>query len=157
MVEVKSVRHVALATFAVAAFLALALLVLVVPVYGDEFEPSIGLGLILLPGAALVGVAGVLMATIVGRGRPLYSLYLNLMTTPLTIALYAALIPAFGATGAALASSCSYAASFVGACVYYRKVTGRSAIGLLWPTRSELDDLRAVPRAVAARLARRGG
>jgi antigen flippase len=152
MVEVKSLRHVTLAVVAATAVLAGALLLLVVPVYGEDFRPAIDLGLILLPGVALIGISGVLSATIVGRGKPIYSLYIALITTPLTIGLYAGLIPWLDATGAAIASSGSYAASFVLACFFYRRVTGRNPLPLLRPGRSELDDLRALPRAVGAWL-----
>lgn len=155
MVEVKSVRHVVLAVVATTAVLALALLVLVVPVYGEDFRPAIELGLILLPGTALIGIAGVFSATIVGRGRPIYSLWIALMTTPLTIALYATLIPSLGATGAALASSLSYAGNFVLAAAFYRRVTGRRILPLLLPTSSEVDDLRALPRAIRTWLGAR--
>jgi O-antigen/teichoic acid export membrane protein len=150
MVEVKSLRHVTLTVAVSAVVLALALLLLVVPIYGESFRESIDLGLILLPGVALIGVSGVLSATIVGRGKPIYSLYIALITTPLTIGLYAVLIPALDAKGAAIASSASYAASFVLACLFYARVTGRNPLPLMRPGRSELEDLRALPRAVAA-------
>lgn len=152
MVEVKSLRHVTLAVVVTALVLAAALELLVVPIYGEEFRPSIELGLILLPGAALIGIAGVLSATIVGRGKPIYSLYIALITTPLTIGLYAVLIPWLDAKGAAIASSVSYAASFVLACVFYARVTGRRPLPLLRPGRSELDDLRSLPGAVTSWL-----
>jgi antigen flippase len=150
MVEVKSLRHVTLTVAVSAVVLALALLLLVVPIYGEDFSEATDLGLILLPGVALIGISGVLSATIVGRGKPIYSLYIALITTPLTIGLYAVLIPWLDAKGAAIASSISYAASFVLACAFYARVTGRNPLPLLRPGRSELEDLRALPRAVAA-------
>jgi O-antigen/teichoic acid export membrane protein len=152
MVEVKSLRHVTLAVVAATVVLAAALVLLVVPIYGERFRPAIDLGLILLPGVALIGIAGVLSATIVGRGKPIYSLYIALITTPLTIGLYAVLIPWLDAKGAAIASSVSYAVSFVLACVFYARVTGRRPLRLLRPGRSELDDLRALPGAVTTWL-----
>jgi O-antigen/teichoic acid export membrane protein len=152
MVEVKSLRHVTLAVVGGAVLLAGALVLLVVPIYGERFRPSIDLGLILLPGVALIGISGVLSATIVGRGKPIYSLYIALITTPLTIGLYALLIPSLDAKGAALASSLSYAVSFVLACVFYARVTGRNPLPLLRPGRSELEDLRSLPGAIAAWL-----
>jgi stage V sporulation protein B len=152
MVEVKSVRHVTLAAAATALVLAAALLLLVVPVYGEAFRPAIELGLILLPGAALLGIGGVLSATIVGRGKPVYSLYIALIVTPVTVLLYALLIPRMDATGAALASSLSYALNFALAAIAYRRLTGRRVRSLLVPTRSELDDLRRIPAGVRERL-----
>ena len=143
-VEAKSLRHTTLLVVAAAAVLALALLVLVVPVYGPDFRASIELGLIRLPGVALIGLAGVLSATVLGRGHPQYGLYTALISTPLTMVLYATLIPAFGATGAALASSLSFTSNFLLAALYYRRVTGRRVLPLLVPTRSELDDYRTL-------------
>jgi O-antigen/teichoic acid export membrane protein len=150
MVETKSVRHVVIAVVAGALVLAGALLWLVVPVYGEEFEPAIELGLILLPGACCLGVANVLSSTIVGRGRPVYSLYTAVLTTPFTVALYFLLIPRWEATGAALASTVSYAATFLITCAYYRRTTGRAVLPLLVPSRGEWDDLRLLPRAAVA-------
>jgi O-antigen/teichoic acid export membrane protein len=155
MVEVKSLRHVTLAVVATTVLLAAALLVLVVPIYGEEFRDAIELGLILLPGTALLGIGGVLSATIVGRGKPAYSMFIALLITPVTIALYAVLIPELDATGAALASSLSYAGNFALTCIFYRRVTGRPVA--LMPSRSEFADLGRLPGAVRdwARAVRR--
>jgi O-antigen/teichoic acid export membrane protein len=150
MVETKSVRHVALIALVMAALVALALLFLVVPLFGSEFAPATNLGLILIPGAAAIGIAGTLSSSIVGRGKPSYSLYSALIVTPVTILLYVLLIPMLDATGAALASTISYCLSFVAASFFYYLVTGRRVYRLLIPTYSELDDLRALPGAVAA-------
>jgi O-antigen/teichoic acid export membrane protein len=149
-VEAKSLRHTVLVVVASALVLAAALALLVVPIYGAEFRPAIELGLILLPGVALIGIAGTLSATIVGHGRPGYSLVIAVITTPITIALYAILIPALDATGAALASSVSYALSFLLAAGFYRRVTGAAILPRLIPTRSELDDYRSLAPAIAA-------
>lgn len=150
MVEAKSLKHVSLITMLTAPVLVAALELLVVPVFGAGFRPAIDLALILLPGVALTGVTGVLVASVVGRGRPMYSLYAGLVTLPLTLALYAGLIPWLGASGAALASSLSYLFSFLLISWYYRRLTGRRVLPLLSPTRSELDDLRGLPRAALA-------
>ena len=74
MVETKSLRHVSLVTIVSTVFLAVAMLLLVVPVFGEEFRPAVSLGLILLPGAAAIAISSVLAATVVGRGKPAYSL-----------------------------------------------------------------------------------
>jgi len=160
-VEAKSLRHVVLIVVASMLVLAVALVLLVVPVFGPDFRPAIDLGLILLPGVAALGLSGTLTATIVGRGHPGYTLAITLVTTPITLALYFALIPALDATGAALASTISYVATFVLAAVFYRRATGARLLPRLVPTRSELDDYRALAPAIAAWgrgvRARRGG
>ncbi len=77
-----------------------------VPVFGADYRPAINLGLILLPGAAAIGISTVLAATVVGRGSPKYSLYIALVTTPITIAMYATMIPWLHATGRRLLLRC---------------------------------------------------
>lgn len=147
-VEAKGMRHAVIVIVASTVVLAGALLVLVVPVYGGEFRPAIELGLILLPGVALIGIGQILSATIVGRGRPIYSLYSALIVTPLTIGLYLWLVPALGAQGAALAKTASYSLSFALALYFYRRVTGGASLRLFVPTSDELADLRALAPAI---------
>lgn len=148
MAETKSLRHTALATLMVTAILAVILVGLVVPVYGAGFRPAVALGLILLPGSALLGLAGPLSATVLGRGHPRLMLIVTVITTPLTIALYVVLIPWLHASGAALASTISYASSFALSAIFYTRVTGHSALWRMVPTRSELTDYRRLAPAV---------
>ena len=98
MVVVKSVRHAVLLALVMSVVLAAGLL-LVPLVYGSEFEGAIVLGLLLIPGISFIAVGAVLSSTIVGKGKPQYSLYNVLMVTPLTLGLYAALIPDAGSGG----------------------------------------------------------
>lgn len=154
MVEEKSLRHVAVITLLSALLLAGGLVGLVELVYGAEFRPAIELGLILLPGVSLLGIASVLSATTVGRGFPVYSLYTALISTPPTILLYVLLVPSYEATGAALASSVSYVLSFLLSAWYFRRVTGLAVAPLLVPTRSEVHDYRRVISLVRERLRR---
>ncbi len=156
-VEAKSVRH-AVVLSAASALVVGGGLFLVPAVYGETFAPAVGLGLILLPGAALLGVANVLMATVVGRGRPGLALLGSAVSMPVSAALYLLLIPPFGAPAAAVASSLSYGLSFVLAAIFYRRVTGASLRHRLVPTRDELEDYRRTWRsAVNASAARRAG
>jgi O-antigen/teichoic acid export membrane protein len=153
LAEAKSLRHTVLTTVLVAIVCTLALVFLVVPIYGAAFRPSIVLGLILLPGVALLAIANPLSAVIVARGHPGLILKGALVVTPLTVALYALLIPPLHAVGAALASSASYAATFILAALFYRRVTGRNPCFLMLPTRSELADFRALPDLARQRVA----
>jgi O-antigen/teichoic acid export membrane protein len=148
-VEAKSLRHSVVIVVCSAGALAAALLLLVVPVYGPDFRPAIDLGLILLPGSACIALGGMLSSAVAGRGHPGYLLGITLVTTPVTVVLYATLIPALDATGAALASSISYAASFVLTALVYRRTSGVRLLPSLVPTRSELADYRALVPAIA--------
>jgi O-antigen/teichoic acid export membrane protein len=149
MVVSKSVRHGLILIVATTALLTGGLFAVPL-VYGDEFEPAVGLGFILLPGIAALGVANVLSATVVGSGHPGYALRVAAIVTPVTIALYLGLIPPFEAEGAALASSVSYTATAILTWRYFRKITGLSPRELL-PGREDLGDYRALARRVLAR------
>lgn len=152
-VEAKSLRFTVLLVLLALPILTAPLLVLVEPVYGADFHPTIELALILLPGVALMGVSGVLSATIVGRGKPEYSLYIALIVTPLTLLAYALLIPASDARGAALAKSLSYVVSFALTVYFYRRVTGSLRLAQFVPGREELRDLRMLAPQVRQYLA----
>jgi O-antigen/teichoic acid export membrane protein len=150
--EAKTLRHSVLVTVVVAIAVALGLVFLVVPIYGAAFHQSTVLGLILLPGVALLAICGPLLATVVGRGHPGLSLVAAIAVTPPTVVMYLVLIPALHASGAALASSVSYAAMFVLAVVFYRRVTGANPLRLMRPTKSELADYRGLARVILSRL-----
>lgn len=150
MVETKGVRHAVLLIGAAAIIVAAALLFLVTPVFGERFEPAIELGLILLPGVALFGIGQVLSAVIVGRGWPQYTLYTAMVVTPLTVAGYVLVVPALGATGAALVKSASFTLSFVLTIPFYRLATGDVSVGLFVPSRDEIRDWAGLPPQVRA-------
>jgi O-antigen/teichoic acid export membrane protein len=144
----KSVKHAVVVSTASA--IAMAFVLLAVPaVFGGDFQPAVALGWILVPGTAAYGVAYVLAATIVGKGRPGHVLRAMLIVTPATIALYFALIPPFGATGAATASSISYSASMVAYWLVFRRLCAIPLRELL-PGRAEIDDYRALAARVRA-------
>jgi O-antigen/teichoic acid export membrane protein len=153
MVVVKSVRHSVLIAVGVSVLLALALL-LVPFVYGRDFSEAVVLGLLLIPGIAFISVGGVLSATIIGRGYPQYALYNVLLITPPTLGLYALLIPAFDAVGAALASTGSYVATTLVALFFFRRVTGMP-FGQLVPRGADLADYRELVARIRTRLRRR--
>jgi O-antigen/teichoic acid export membrane protein len=153
-VETKSLRHTVIVTVLSTGALALVLMLMVVPVYGEAFRPTIDLGLIMLPGVALLGLTGPLSATTLGRGHPGVSLINSAIVTPVTIALYALLIPKMQATGAALASSISYTMTFIVTAYFYRRIVGRGALMRMLPGRSELHDYRRLVPILIARLRR---
>ncbi len=141
-VEIKSLRHTTIIVIVGAVVLAVAMILLIVPIYGPGFQKAIPLGLIRLPGVALIGIGGILSAIIVGRGRPEYGLYSALISTPITMALYFILIPRYEATGAAVATTISFTLNFVLAAFFYHRITGRHVLPLMVPTRSDFDDYR---------------
>lgn len=144
LAETKSLRHGLLAVVVVGVISGLGLLFLTVPVFGASFHPTIALGLILLPGVSALGLAAILSAAVTGRGRPELLLIQAMVVTPPTVLLYALLIPHFHATGAALASTASYIASFLLVALFFQRVTGLNPLRIMLPTRSEISDYRGL-------------
>lgn len=153
LAEGKVLRHAVIVTLIATLVVAFALLFLVVPIYGTGFSQSISLGLILLPGTALLAIANPIASAIVGRGHPAFMLVAAGIVTPLTIAMYVFLIPSLHASGAALASSVSYALLFALTASLYRRITGINPLRLMMPTMSELHDHRALVRSLSEGLA----
>ena len=148
----RGTRQAVLLLIPTAVALVFTLLVLVPLLYGARFDRTTDLGLILVPGTLALGFARVLVAVTSGRGRPQYSLYGRLIDMPITAVLYFVLIPAHGATGAAIASSISYALTGVISFVFFRRVVDLPLRTLLVPTRADLEDWRSAGRAVRRRL-----
>jgi O-antigen/teichoic acid export membrane protein len=124
------------------AIVPLVLLFVAVPLfYGERFAHATVLGLILLPGVLVIGLGKALSAVTTGRGHPRYALFLSLISFPFTVALYALMIPPWGATGAATASTISYVLTTIVAWIFYRRVTGLPFRSLL-PRRQDLREAR---------------
>jgi O-antigen/teichoic acid export membrane protein len=151
---VKSIRHgVFIST---AAAIAMAAGLLAVPyVFGSGFQDAVTLGWILVPGTAALGLANVLGATITGSGKPQYLLVTAAIVTPLTFALYLALIPTMKATGGALASTASYGLTLCISWLFFRQVSGITRLGPLVPRVDEISDYWQLTRATLRTLARR--
>jgi len=96
-------------------------------VYGEAFRAAVVPAQILIVGLSVQGVAGVLTAYFYGTGRPGLNSVAMGGGLLLTLALDLLLIPRFGATGAAVASTCAYLTSAVALLVAFWMVTRKSA------------------------------
>ena len=105
-----AVRHSVLVS-AAAAILVIPILALAPLVWGPDFDRTLGLGLILLPGVAMLGVGRVMVAAFTGKGAANEALFVGLVSFPLTFVAFLLVIPDHGTTGAAIVSCCSYIAS----------------------------------------------
>ena len=152
LVERKSVRHATILALISALLLSVALVVLVLVFLGSGFHQSIELGLILMPGSALLAVGAAMASVIVGRGRPEISVLIAVPTALVAVALYLILIPSDGAVGAAVASSLSYAFGFLLTVVVGSRKLGRPFLPLVIPTRSEIDDYVRFARLTLRRV-----
>lgn len=109
--------------------------------YGAGFAETPMLLFILLPGVFLVGIESVLVQHFNAAGLPRAIPLFWTMTLVINIALTFALVPTFGARGAATASTLSYALIFVLVLLYFRAQTRQPLSFILMPRREELREL----------------
>ena len=95
-------------------------------VYGSAFSDATSLLLILLPGVYLMGLESVLVQHFNALGLPRAITLYWVATLVLNLILVFALVPRFGAQGAAIASTISYAAIFAFVALHFHTSTGRS-------------------------------
>jgi O-antigen/teichoic acid export membrane protein len=95
-------------------------------VYGAAFYDATGLLWILLPGVYLIGLESVLVQHFNALGLPRAIPLYWVVVLVLNLALVFALVPRFGAQGAAIASTISYAAIFGLVALHFHSSTGRS-------------------------------
>src|SRR5215212_8286314 len=95
-------------------------------VYGPEFYDATGLLWILLPGVYLMGLESVLVQHFNALGLPKAIPLYWVATLVLNLILVFALVPRYGAQGAAIASTISYAAIFALVALHFHTSTGRS-------------------------------
>lgn len=100
---------------------------LLLPVlYGAAFTDATRLLLILLPGVYLIGLESVLVQHFNALGLPRAIPLYWVMALALNLVLVFTLVPRFGAQGAAIASTISYAAIFALVALHFHTSTGRS-------------------------------
>ena len=105
-----AVRHSVLVS-AAAAIAVVPILAIAPLVWGPDFDRTLTLGLIMLPGVALLGVGRVMVAAFTGEGAANEALLVGLICFPLTFVAFLLVIPDHGSTGAAVVSCCSYVAA----------------------------------------------
>ena len=127
-------------------------------VFGGEFSASVTPFLLLLPG--LVGFTAMIVFSnaLVASWLPSLSSIAPTVCFVVSIALDLALIPFFGASGAAAAASGAYLAGGLSALVIYRRRTSFRLRELIIPRSGDFDVLRALAPTptVPASLLRRG-
>jgi O-antigen/teichoic acid export membrane protein len=137
--NVAAVRHATLicvlAAVGVIPFLALAPLV-----WGPGFGEIPKLGLIMVPGVALLGVARVMVAAFTGRGAANHALLVGLVSFPLSLGAFLLVIPDHGAVGAASVSCASYAAVSLLSGLFFFRTTRAPLRDSLLPRRGDLHD-----------------
>ncbi len=112
--------------------------------YGAEFTDARVLLLILLPGVYFIGIESVMVQHFSGIGLPATIPLFWVATLGVNLALNLALVPRFGARGAALASSVCYVLIFALVAFYFRAKTGKSVSSALLMRGSEMRALLSV-------------
>ena len=99
---------------------------LVEALFGGDFGSALRPLLWLLPGTVALAGSKILTSYIFSRGRPLINSSITIVALAVTLVADLALIPPFGVTGAAAASSLAYGVHFALALVAYRRLSGGS-------------------------------
>jgi O-antigen/teichoic acid export membrane protein len=119
----RSARRALLLTGAVAVAVGLAAPILVPLLFGEDFSDSVRPLWVLLPGIVAYAPVTVLVVYLsVRRGRPRLSLAVSVVAMLVTTTAALALIPAWGTTGAALASTLGYVAGGALAGVFFARM-----------------------------------
>jgi O-antigen/teichoic acid export membrane protein len=133
---------------------------LIPAVFGAAYDASVVPYLCLLPGTLGFAASGVFSAALLGSSRPGLSSLGPAVSLVFGLMLDLALIPPFGATGAAVAASAAYFAGGLTAVFAYRALHRFSAAQLV-PRPADIATLREIARPLRRRLlgasAARGG
>jgi O-antigen/teichoic acid export membrane protein len=134
-------RIVVLASVGASVAVGVGSVLLLPTVFGNAFKPSIVLLIALLPGCVMLSIATVPAAYIAGIGRPGINLRIATVTLAVTVVMDVALIPRFGAMGAAVASTTAYSISAILTIAYFLRWTDLASRSVLVATAA---DVRAV-------------
>ncbi len=153
--QISAVRHSVLVSLA-GTLIVIPILAIAPLVWGPGFDRTLTLGLIMVPGVAMLGIGRVMVAAFTGRGAANQALIVGLVSFPLTLVAFLLVIPNHGATGAAVVSCCSYvAASLLAAYLFFRSSRAPLTSALV-PRSEDLRDYLSLARAGARTLGRAG-
>jgi len=102
------IRHIFFIMIMISLVLAFVSVPLIRILFGSVFLPSVAPLIILLPGTVAFCIGGVIAADLSGRGKPQFAIYSSFACLIVNVALNIILIPKWGISGAAWASSVAY-------------------------------------------------
>lgn len=135
-------RHTFLITFVLSLILALLAEPLIKILFGFAFLPSLMPLLILLPGIIALGGAKTLTADLAGRGKPQFGAYAAFISLAVNIPLNLYLIPKWGISGAAFASSAAYIVATLTVIIAFIKISKKSWFEILLIKKQDFQDYR---------------
>jgi O-antigen/teichoic acid export membrane protein len=127
----RAVRVGLVATAAVALPLGLAAGWLLPRLFGGEYAAAVPALRALLPGIVAFAPGAVLAGDFIGRGRPGWNAQASAFTLAINLVAGVALVPRFGLTGAAWASTIAYASGAAWMVLRFRRASGLTWQGLL--------------------------
>lgn len=107
-------------------------------IYSPDYSEALLPLLILLPGAAAVGVFNILMGGADALGRPIFGTYASIVSLISTVILNIILIPRFGIIGAAISTSMTGIIMLGVIAVSYHRLSGSRWSAILLPRREDL-------------------
>jgi len=119
-------RHTFLIVFVMAIGLFIFGKYLIVLLFGKAYLPSAKPLIILLPGIVALSVSKVLTSDLAGRGKPQFGTLGAFVALPVNVLLNVLLIPKWGISGAAFASSIAYTLSTVVVLIAFIRLSGSS-------------------------------
>ncbi|EPD12213.1 flippase [Cycloclasticus pugetii] len=137
-------RWVVFITFIGAALMAVLAFPFVILVFGNDYLGSISPMLVLLPGVVVFSSARVLANDLAARGKPELNMYASALSLVLNIITNITLIPKYGLTGAAIATSLSYVSTYVYIVFIYSRVTNVAIKEVMLVKASEMVSFRAL-------------
>ncbi len=138
------VRHTFLVIFVFSISLAIIAKPLIRIFLGAVFLPSVLPFLILLPGIISLGGSKPIATDLAGRGKPQISMYSAIFSLIINVPLNILLIPKWGMSGAAFASSVAYIAATLFVLIAFKKVSNNSYFDVLLIKRKDFLDYKSI-------------
>ena len=137
-------RHTFFIIFILSLILAILAKPLVKILFGDAFLPSIMPLLILLPGIVALGGAKTLTADLAGRGKPQFGTYAAFISLAVNFPLNLWLIPKWGISGAAFASTVAYIVVTIVVVIAFVKISGKLWADILLIKKQDFQDYKNI-------------
>jgi len=112
--------------------------------FGFAFLSSAMPLLILLPGIVALSLSKILTADLAGRGKPQFAAYSSFVSLAVNIPLNLLLIPKWGISGAAFASTIAYIIATLIVFISFTKVSGKPWIEVLFIRKEDFQDYKRI-------------
>jgi O-antigen/teichoic acid export membrane protein len=146
----RALRHGTLLALAAGVVVAV-LLVLAPLIFGQDFERTLDLGMIMLPGAVALALGRVMIALLLGLGRAGSVLALGAAVVPAALAAYLLVVPGGCPTAAAIVSCAAYLVTTAGAVLALRRTGLSLSPPALIPRRADLAEYASMARTTLRR------